>query len=163
MSAGYINTTKGLEHRVVMEKHIGRKLEHNEFVHHVNGDKKDNRIENLVIMSPKEHAILHNQKYPLTKKCVVCGGEFAPPPTKRARNKVCSNKCKIRLDWENAQKRNRPICQYSLSGEFLAYWKSARTVQNMLGFFESNINKCCHNIIKSYKGYRWQYLEEQGE
>ena len=61
--APHIEGTHGkrqYEHRTVMEAHIGRKLVYEEVVHHINHDKTDNRIENLVLMSRKEHVKLHN-------------------------------------------------------------------------------------------------------
>lgn len=43
------------EHRLVMEKHINRYMKTNEAIHHINGNKIDNRIENLQIVSTAEH------------------------------------------------------------------------------------------------------------
>jgi transposase len=44
-----------------MEDHIGRYLSGLELVHHINGERADNRIENLQVVSQGEHARIHNK------------------------------------------------------------------------------------------------------
>lgn len=46
-------------HTVIMERHIGRYLAYNEVVHHINHDRTDNRIENILLMDKKEHMSMH--------------------------------------------------------------------------------------------------------
>jgi hypothetical protein len=48
-----------LEHRLVMAAALGRSLDSNELVHHENGNRADNRLDNLRIVSRKEHPTLH--------------------------------------------------------------------------------------------------------
>ena len=49
------------EHRKIMEEHLGRKLRPDEDVHHINGCKTDNRIENLLVLTKSEHTALHEK------------------------------------------------------------------------------------------------------
>jgi len=50
------------EHRLIMEGIIGRYLDKQEHVHHKNGKRWDNRIENLEVMSASEHLKLNGKK-----------------------------------------------------------------------------------------------------
>lgn len=48
------------KHRLVMEQTLGRKLHPEELVHHINGDKTDNRPENLTVEDWGKHTTAHH-------------------------------------------------------------------------------------------------------
>lgn len=57
-----------LEHVQVMENYLGRPLEKNEVVHHVNGKKDDNSIDNLELMLHSEHLRFHSLGKKISEK-----------------------------------------------------------------------------------------------
>lgn len=64
------------EHRVVMEQHLGRRLGPEEVVHHINGNRADNRVENLEVFPDNGAHMRHefaNRWARHYERCQACG------------------------------------------------------------------------------------------
>lgn len=92
-----INGRRIFEHRHIMEKYLGRKLNPREIIHHINGNGLDNKIENLKIMTQNKHASIHGkERYKhLQRPCDQCGKICKHSSWQQKINKFifCSRKC----------------------------------------------------------------------
>jgi hypothetical protein len=128
-----------LEHRVVMENHIGRLLTSDEVVHHINEDKKDNRIENLSISSLSEHT-RHHQAEIGRLHCKL----------------KCPN-CEVIFDIEKRQTflckktTNYTSCSRKCGREFALITKR---LGNLHDDIQRRINE---NLIEEYRVYNYKY------
>ena len=97
-------------------------------VHHINGNNQDNRVENLMWVS-----VEYNNSENIARKR-KSEGAFR-------RN---DNKVKIR--------------QYSIDGELIKDYNSAREIERELGFDCSSIIRVCKGKQNTSYGYKWVYI-----
>lgn len=140
---------KVLEHVYVMSKSIGRKLNKDECVHHIDRDKTNNHIDNLMLLTIAEHALLHqiedNGYLRVSTNCDSCSLPFEH--SKRETRVYCSKKC--------ADKERKV---FTISREdlyFLVWSKPTTEVANILGVSDVAVAKRCKklNVPKPPRGY----------
>jgi len=142
-------------HRHVASIKIGRWLNKEEQVHHINENRLDNRPENLDILSPEEHTKVH---HPINWdnsiiKCICCEKKFAP---KKRTQKCCSKSCKASMPTKLF------IEKHELEK---LVWKMPTTeVAKIFGVSDKAIEKRCKKlgISKPPRGY-WQKVERNGK
>jgi hypothetical protein len=101
---GYVQIKVGvrrvdLEHRVVMAVAIGRPLATDEHVHHMNGDRADNRLTNLQLLTNAEHQRLHDfgavRRRRVSLICQQCGNGYEKKASREKESRFCSNACRF--------------------------------------------------------------------
>lgn len=111
------------EHRYLMEKALGRKLKKDEHIHHLDGDSRNNNLNNLILVSPTEHRKLHigephysMRKYKFVSELPIPrdeGSKICLMPQRRSYEtiKCC---CCGRLFWSRADyKKENKTCGVS--------------------------------------------------
>ena len=103
------------EHHIVWWEHHGRVPGPDDVVHHINGNKHDNRIENLELLTREKHALHHAEEYRRVEliSCDYCatGFEIKPSHAKSRRkttfqNKLyCSRSCAAKAQYARTHKQ----------------------------------------------------------
>lgn len=116
-----------LHHRIVMENYLGRILQSHEVVHHINGNKKDNRLENLEVMNVDEHSRIHaleKGQVIVLLKCPSCSKTFERRKgqthlQKNSNWTACSRKCSGKLSASVQHHGLTPEVEKAISGNIV--------------------------------------------
>lgn len=145
---------KVYEHILVMCNHIGRKLNSNECVHHIDRNKTNNNLNNLLLLTLEEHARLHAKEdrniIQENRICPCCKKIFTVTST--SDQQYCSHNC--------YSKSNRKF-EISKEDLLILVWSYPTVkVSKLLGVSDVAINKRCKalNIPKPPRGY-WRKVE----
>lgn len=146
---------KVLEHVKVMADYIGRKLLSNECVHHIDRDRKNNKITNLMLLTQQEHMELHAIEDKKTnyyeRQCKNCG-KLMRLSDSTSHKVSCSVECSIHLS------RNFEITSEDLHK--LVWSMPTAKVAEVLGVSDVAVAKRCKRlgVDKPPRGY-WRKVQ----
>lgn len=68
-------------------------------------------------------------------------------------------KCHQKYDAHKVHHNKKSINQYTLTGEYIKTWDSARQIERELGFNYTNISAACRGVVKKSNGFIWKFSE----
>lgn len=60
-----------------------------------------------------------------------------------------------------AKTQSKPVGQYTLDGELIKVWASAREVKSQTGFYQTNIGAVANGKLKQAYGFVWKYISKE--
>lgn len=138
MNSGYERVGikyKGKTHNFLMHRLVAQYFcegyERNLDVNHINVNRLDNRSSNLEWVTRKEN--IHD--------CMRRGTHSVKEAHKVAH-----------------LKRRKKVGQFSLQGNFIQEFESARLASKHVGCHENSLSSCCRGNFKTLFGYKWKYI-----
>lgn len=126
-------------HRLVWEAFVGE-IPKGYIVHHKDGNRQNNSLSNLQLVTAKEHHDIHLAEHPEMIEGMNRYNKFERPLT---------------------------ICQYSLDGKFIAEYRSGKEASDATGVYQRNILQVCNKTEyskgryrKQAGGYIWKFKNE---
>lgn len=115
-------------HKLVYKTFVGEIPQGYE-IHHINHNRKDNRVENLELVETSEHKKIHAKDFSVL--------------------------CKL----QNIKRCSKTVLQYTKDGQFVAEYPSTTEAARQTGVNQSSISKCCRKLkkFKTAGGFIWKY------
>ena len=122
----YIGSNKVYYHRHLASIKAGYWLTSNEHVHHIDGDKQNNKLDNLLVLEAGEHSRLHHIEagHIIKSICPYCNNEFVPG--NGAEQIYCSPICASASKIKNSISKEElelllPVHTWTSLGKLLGY------------------------------------------